>query len=368
MGNKSSSGGGKLGGSLERHRNSKVNAQIQKERQAADQQVKLLLLGTGESGKSTIFKQMRILYGEGFSDESRKAVAPDLCANLVEGAQDILRYGKEMKCMDRDAKTLGSVLMSVKDTRILDRGVADAIIGLWANASFRQAWDQRSLFQVQDTWGEFATELTKDPKWGAAGWVPSVQDVMRGRIRTSGVVDELYNIRNVTFRMFDVGGQRNERRKWIHCFEDVTAVIFVAAISEYDQVLFEDATQNRLIEAFSLFEEISTSEWFKNTSMILFLNKRDIFINKLTVKKIPLNISGLFDDAPGGKTKAVDYDTALKWLTGKFASLAPEKKDLYTHVTCATDTQNISTVFNACAEIILKQNLFLNGLMGKAPV
>jgi guanine nucleotide-binding protein G(i) subunit alpha len=363
MGNKSSSGGS----SLERSRNSKVNAQLQKERQVADQQVKLLLLGTGESGKSTIFKQMRILYGEGFSDDSRKSVAPDLCANLVEGAQEILKYGKEMKCIDREAKTLGSVLMSVKDTRVLDRTVADAIVGLWANPSFLEAWEKRSLYQVQDTWGEFATELTKDPEWGAPGWVPSVQDVMRGRIRTSGVVDEVYTIRNVTFRMFDVGGQRNERRKWIHCFEDVTAVIFVAAISEYDQVLFEDATQNRLVEAFSLFEEISNSEWFKNTAMILFLNKRDLFVQKLTAKKIPLNISGLFDDAPGGSKKAVDYDTALKWLTGKFAALAPDNKDLYTHVTCATDTQNISTVFNASAEIILKQNLLLNGLMGKAP-
>ena len=36
--------------------------------------------------------------------------------------------------------------------------------------------------------------------------------------------------------IYDVGGQRNERRKWIHCFDDVTAVIFVAAINEYDQV------------------------------------------------------------------------------------------------------------------------------------
>ncbi len=53
-----------------------------------------------------------------------------------------------------------------------------------------------------------------------------------------------------------MGGQRNERRKWIHCFDDVTAVIFVAAISEYDQVLYEDPTQNRLMEALNLFDEI----------------------------------------------------------------------------------------------------------------
>lgn len=57
--------------------------------------------------------------------------------------------------------------------------------------------------------------------------------------------------------MFDVGGQRNERKKWIHCFENVTAVLFVAALSEYNQVLYEDETQNRLVESLQLFDEVS---------------------------------------------------------------------------------------------------------------
>ena len=43
--------------------------------------------------------------------------------------------------------------------------------------------------------------------------------------------------------MFDVGGQRSERRKWIHCFESVTSIIFCTALSEYDQVLLEEKTQ-----------------------------------------------------------------------------------------------------------------------------
>jgi hypothetical protein len=43
--------------------------------------------------------------------------------------------------------------------------------------------------------------------------------------------------------MFDVGGQRSERKKWIHCFENVTSIIFCVALSEYDQVLLEESNQ-----------------------------------------------------------------------------------------------------------------------------
>lgn len=81
--------------------------------------------------------------------------------------------------------------------------------------------------------------------------------------------------------MVDVGGQRNERRKWIHCFEDVTAIIFVAALSEYDQVLEEDNKTNRMIESLKLFEDTINNDWFNRKPVILFLNKVDLFEKKL---------------------------------------------------------------------------------------
>lgn len=49
----------------------------------------------------------------------------------------------------------------------------------------------------------------------------------------------------VVLRMVDVGGQRSERRKWIHCFDNVTSIIFLAAVSEYDQVLYESKNDVR---------------------------------------------------------------------------------------------------------------------------
>ena len=86
--------------------------------------------------------------------------------------------------------------------------------------------------------------------------------------------------------MVDVGGQRSERKKWIHCFENVTAVLFVVAISEYDQTLFEDGTVNRLQEALTLFDSICNSAWFIKTSIVLLLNKIDRFREKILLSRL----------------------------------------------------------------------------------
>lgn len=88
--------------------------------------------------------------------------------------------------------------------------------------------------------------------------------------------------------MVDVGGQRNERRKWIHVFDSVTAIIFVTSLSEYDMVLEEDETMNRMRESMLLFDEICNCRYFKETSIIIFFNKRDLFAEK--IKKTDLKV------------------------------------------------------------------------------
>ena len=109
-------------------------------------------------------------------------------------------------------------------------------------------------------------------------YLPTQDDVLHARVRTSGIVEDKYVIDGVNFTMFDVGGQRNERKKWIHAFDGVTAVIFVAALNEYDLVLYEDNKTARIAEAVKLFEEISNSQWFAKTSIILFLNKSEYIL------------------------------------------------------------------------------------------
>ena len=116
---------------------------------------------------------------------------------------------------------------------------------------------------------------------GKKDFVPSTQDILRSRVKTTGICEINFLLKGMNFRVFDVGGQRSERKKWIHCFEDVTAIIFIVALSEYDQVLVEDETTNRMHESLRLFDSICNNKWFVNTSIILFLNKKDLFEEKI---------------------------------------------------------------------------------------
>jgi len=105
-------------------------------------------------------------------------------------------------------------------------------------------------------------------------------------VRTTGITEVKFIVDDMIFRVLDVGGQRSERKKWIHCFENVDTIMFLIAISEYDQRLFEDTAVNRMDEALTLFDSICNSKWFSRTSIILFLNKTDLFREKLATSPI----------------------------------------------------------------------------------
>ncbi|GMS92151.1 hypothetical protein PENTCL1PPCAC_14326, partial [Pristionchus entomophagus] len=90
------------------------------------------------------------------------------------------------------------------------------------------------------------------------------------------------------FRVYDMGGQRSERSKWIHVFDDVNALICNVFFSEYDQTMRENNRKNRLIDALELYDGIITSTFFNKSSVILFLNKKDLF--EVKIHQVPLNV------------------------------------------------------------------------------
>lgn len=136
-----------------------------------------------------------------------------------------------------------------------------------------------SLKRISASRAYISSELHSEPKWTETEPI---------RWALLDLIIWLIALSRVSFRMFDVGGQRSERKKWIHCFEGVTAIIFCVALSGYDLVLAEDEEMNRMIESMKLFDSICNSKWFVETSIILFLNKKDLFEEK--IKRSPLTI------------------------------------------------------------------------------
>ncbi|XP_061745144.1 guanine nucleotide-binding protein G(s) subunit alpha isoform X3 [Nerophis ophidion] len=168
--------------------------------------------------------------------------------------------------------------------------------------------------------------------------------------------------------MFDVGGQRDERRKWIQCFNDVTAIIFVVASSSYNMVIREDNQTNRLQEALNLFKNIWNNRWLRTISVILFLNKQDLLAEKVLAGKS--KIEEYFpefaryttpDDAIPEQGEDPRVTRAKYFIRDEFLRISTASGDgrhyCYPHFTCAVDTENIRRVFSDCRDIIQRMHL-----------
>ena len=216
-------------------RNRSYERELSSEAKADSNKVKLLLLGAGESGKTTIFKQMKIIYGENYTEADRKKAIPTIFSNVIVGMKGLCEQIVSMGYYDQlTSKEEHEVVINLDDSDVISPDIGGILKALWLDKVVQDVWKRRNEFQINDCVGIYMDKIDeiKDPNY-----IPSEKDLLSSRVRTSGIVTEKYNIKGTTFEMYDVGGQRNERKKWIHCFDGVTAVIFVAAISEVTSLL-----------------------------------------------------------------------------------------------------------------------------------
>jgi len=260
---------------------SKTDREIMKylkdERKAQDSTIKILLLGTGESGKTTIAKQMKILYIKGFDQRERELFRVVIHANIVSAIKCLVAATIEFKIQVQQQALIEKVVSWPDDPSQLNSDSVAVIKKLWDDTGIQEAYRQRSKFTLVENSGY---NLDHVDKLSDAGYVPTDQDILRARSKTTGIHEIEFQVEGTNFKLVDVGGQRSERRKWIHCFEDVTSILFITAASEFDQTLVEDPNVNRMQESLKLFKEICNSKWFTETSIILFFNKQDIFSRK----------------------------------------------------------------------------------------
>jgi len=343
---------GGCGSTEDKKRNQEIERILTVDRRRLREEIKLLLLGPGESGKSTIFKQMKIIQlNGGFSTEELQSYKYIVYGNCVTQMKVIvnaaLKLNLELEKAEnkKRAERLAKV-PSGGDAWSTELG--EDIRALWEDKGIQKAYGMRDRhYQLNDSAYYFFDQISR---FMQPGYIPSTADVLRARVRSTGIEEAEFKFEDISFRMVDVGGQRSERRKWIHCFDQVTAVIFCVALSEYDQRLREDDTQNRMKESLLLFDEICNSHWFRNTAFVLFLNKVDLFKEK--IQKIDPKDS-CFPNYTGG----CNFDNASNFIKARFMELNQSPHALYIHFTCAINTENMDFVFKVVRETVLKKIL-----------
>ncbi|XP_054908541.1 guanine nucleotide-binding protein subunit alpha-11-like [Poeciliopsis prolifica] len=333
-----------------------IEKQLKRDKLNLKRELKLLLLGTGESGKSTFIKQMRIIHGQGYSDSDRKQFTRLIFQNIFTAIQTLIGAMKNLNIAYADAQNAGDAekLSKVEDLNVFTGWQVDAVKRVWNDRGVQECYERRREYQLSDSAKYYLSDVDRI---AVPGYVPTLQDILRVRVATTGIIEYMFDMSKVMFRMVDVGGQRSERKKWIHSFEDVTSVIFLAALSEYDQVLYEKQDENRLRESLALFQTICSSNWFQNASTILFLNKKDLLEEKITK-------SHLKDYFPQYTGPSGDANSAQKFIEKMYVELhKKDSKPLYTHFTCATDTENIRVVFKAVKDTLFQDNLEKFGIV-----
>jgi len=446
--------------------NKRIDEQLKIAKKMQKSQIKLLVLGAAESGKSTFIKQMQIIHGKGYSNDEKQDFKSNIHHNIFTAVRLLsyamtkleIEYEKD-SCQEFGKKFLHHhnhiqhFLASEKIREDINLQFAINVKKFWKDRGVQKCYKRRNEFHLLDSASYFLNDVERilEP-----GYFPNLQDILHSRNPTAGICEYVFEIDKFIFGMIDVGGQKSERRKWIHCFDNVNSIIFLAALSEYDQTIPQDeidqnedlvansnasqqnnvlnktskktlsydnmssspkkkaisktysqqtlnvtnhnsATRsrniggkfqrsargdartklppfpeiarqtsnddfsvnvNRMRESFCLFKTLVHSKWFKDTSVILFLNKTDILNEKIQYSDL-VNYDETYE-GPSRDSEAAKTHILEKYIKGFHHP--PQggrlnKRTLYSHFTCATDTNNIRFVFAAIKDIILQNYL-----------
>ncbi|KAI0674434.1 G-alpha-domain-containing protein [Trametes maxima] len=254
------------------------------------------------------------------------------------------------------------------DPSLVLHACAEDMITLWDDPVIKALLRAQGI-RLEDMPGFFldCIERVTHPKY-----VPTDDDILRARLKTLGVSEHRFTIKEVfaggisrDLRIYDVGGHRSLvrlRAAWAPFFDDMNAILFLAPLSGFDQVLAEDESVNRLEDSVLLWKSICSNPLLGKTNLILFLNKIDIFKAKL---RAGIQF-GQYIISYGNRPN--DYDNTSAYMRRKFGQIhreySPQARTFYCHFTSVTDTKSTSEVLVNIQESIIHANLKSISLTG----
>ncbi|EIW81317.1 G-alpha-domain-containing protein [Coniophora puteana RWD-64-598 SS2] len=316
------------------------------------------LLGSGIHGYdcSKLSNVTNLPYSERLTTDGRKELTVN-SASRWKGTFNRLFNGREsveseMMIDWDDPDDPGNIL----------HACSEDMIKLWADPTIHKLMDVEKM-RPEEMAGFFldAIDRITSPRY-----IPTDDDILRARLKTLGVTEYRFAVKtgstmSTDWRVFDVGGQRSLRAAWVPFFDDMNAIIFLAPISAFDQVLAEDVNVNRLADSVLLWKAIVSNPLLKKTDLVLFLNKCDILKAKL---KAGIKLG---DYIVSYGTRPNDFESASQYLRKKFHAILREhspERPFYCHYTSVTDVASTTLILENVQDVIVRDNLKRSALVG----
>jgi len=352
----------------EKETNLIINKQIQEEAKQKEKNdnctYKVLLLGPADSGKSTFLKQLRIINKMPLENSDIENAKFICISNLLSSMKLICQNLDTLKINydENNKKYINTVINEVDETlkdynekKIVPDSLKEACKKLYSEENaIKECFKVGNKINILDS-AEYFMEKMDD--LFNPNYVPTNDDILHQRAPTQQISETTIPIYGTSenLSVYDFGGSRSQRLKWAAFFDNVDLMIYIFAISSYDQNLQEDPTVNRLKDAEQLFKQLSRNKilWHKN--IIIFFNKIDIFKKKLNISPV----SNYYSDYTGGN----DYAAAATYFAKKFIKLNSNKnRTVSTHLTWATDTRHCSTIIKLTIQSLQQYALSSAGL------
>jgi len=312
---------------------------------------KVLLLGAGESGKSTVVKQLKVIYKVEIDEQEMQNYRVTIHNNTVTSMQVFIdaaeRFDYEFE--REEDKVLANNVKNVvfEENKLMSMELAQSIAALWETKPIKMAYERRAEFWNLDSAPYYFTHALR---FAEEDFEPTEEDRIMARVRTTGIVTTNFQEGAIHFSVVDVAGQRSERKKWIHCFDDVKCLVFVVSLAGYNQVMFEDANHNRMHEQLNLFQQIANNPVFSGTPIFLFLNKKDLFEAMIQ----ETDLSKCFPEYHGGK----DVTASLNFIQSEFEKRIDDngKKRLHVHHIAARYKRDIKYSWEDLRDVLKGEN------------
>eukprot|EP01084_Bolivina_argentea_P101397 181796_1 len=393
---------------LVRHR-SQISKELQQDAKIDKHKYKILILGPKRSGKSTILNQLKYLHGNGFIDSERAQAKLDIISYIIQSMKSIIECVEEYEkhkqftihrfSLHSEAKQSAQYIKNLQlNYNIIDSKLSRHIDVLSKQITIQKILDNADKYYIDISIRYFLKYFHRIKN---INYIPSDQDIIQLRIKTESFNEENIEMRGQKFAVYDIDYKPDicNVNKYMHCFENVTAIIFVASLCSFDEPIFEDNKtyqekmqwkqsmelmqtyvgsdilnvvlefighpKNVMQQSLELFDSLCNSIWFKNVGIILFLSKSDLLMNKINnCQQYTNDINIIFKQCFPEYNNEIEYNKCSEYIKDKFLGLNVNKhREIFSHFVNGTDVTLMTKIFFDVQNVIVRASLSRGGLI-----